>query len=55
MDFEAHFLIKIFLIKKLVQFEYAEFDGVVHFFCFGPNILFSDKFGPKMFKMLKMY
>ena len=28
----------------LYQFEYAEFDGYVHFFCFGPKIPFLGKF-----------
>ena len=27
--------------------KYAEFNGDVHFFCFGPKIPFLDKFGPK--------
>ena len=30
----------------LGQFEYAEFNGDVHFFCFGPEILFLGKFDP---------
>ena len=28
------------------QFEYAEFSGYVHFFCFLLELAFLDKFGP---------
>ena len=31
----------------LVEFKYAEFDGDLYFFCFGPKIPFWGKFGPK--------
>ena len=37
LGFEAHFLIKIFLLKKNV---YAEINGGVHFFCFRPETPF---------------
>ena len=34
-------------ICHLDYFEYAKFNGGVHFFYFRPEILFSGKFGPK--------
>ena len=42
--FEAHFLIKNFLLKKSV---YAQFNGGVHFLYLKVEIPFFGKFGPK--------
>ena len=39
-------LIRICIIY-LDKLEYSEFNKEVHFFCFQPEILYLDKFGPK--------
>ena len=40
---------------SLAEFQYAEFDGDVHFFCFGLKVACFGIFGPKtqnyLFKM----
>ena len=33
-------------ISDLDEFEYAEFNGGVHFFYFRPEAIFAGKFGP---------
>ena len=34
------------LLITVDYFEYAEFNGDVHFFCFQPKVLFLGKFDP---------